>query len=109
MVPTPQTNKRRNRIDLTGPNRCASATLNGYRCMCHILYPLKICTIHARYFVSHRRLPIGGTTSPFVGHHCDTLSGIPLDRKTPEMLSPLTPEFLALLEEVQVAYSTFYP
>ena len=80
-------------------NLCASATLTGFRCVHHILYPLTVCAVHAQYFVTHLYLPPGGTTHPQIPHRNDVNNGGLIDFDTPETKRVPTTPTLRLIQK----------
>ena len=88
-----------------GPNRCAAATLKGFRCCHHILHPLTVCEIHARFYLKHLYLPRGGPRAPNLPHINDFSTDLKLDHTTPEMLQPRTIQTTYIVRQVYAQLS----
>ena len=98
--PIPILRPRRERRDIIGRNRCASATLNGFRCARHVLYALTVCAAHAQYFVTRLCFPPGGTTSPYLPDEADIHPNASIGHSLPEMRRALTPAPHTLIAQV---------
>ena len=97
----PLPRKTRERDPIARRNRCAPATLNGYRCTRQILYPMTVRAVHAQYFLTHLRLPHGGATSPHLHDTNDIRPNAALGFPTPEMRRAPTSQSLLFIQRVR--------
>ena len=98
--PPPLVRAGRERRNISGRNRCASATLNNFRCTRHVLYPLTVCAVHAQYFLTHLCFPPGGTTCPHTPDVTDAQNNVLIDHTLPEMRRALTPPARLLISQI---------
>ena len=87
------------RVPVTQRNRCASATITGFRCTYHILYPLSACAVHAQYFTTHLCLPPGGSPHPHTHNKRYIGENALIDLPTPEMRRVPTTQSLKLIQK----------